>query len=64
MYSYEGAGEFDFKGKMRRSIIENLLFYLIAILVFIGIFFKYVVYGEFNRFLLLFLQVFRKICLI
>lgn len=47
MYSYESAGEFDFKGKLRRSILENLIFYLVALLFFTLILIKYVVYGEF-----------------
>ena len=48
MYSYEGAGEFDFKGKLRSSILENLYFYLVVMLFFGLVLIKFVLYGEFE----------------
>lgn len=48
MYSYEMAGEFDFKGKMRRAIMENVLFYLITGIVLFIIVIYNTVYGSFS----------------
>jgi hypothetical protein len=44
MYSYEMAGDFTFKGKFKKSLEENLLFYLVAAIAFVFILLYYVVY--------------------
>ena len=46
MYSYEMAGEFDFKGKFRSAILENLIFYLVALVVLLFMLLYYVAYGN------------------
>lgn len=48
MYSYEGAGEFDFKGKMKRSLLENFIFYLVTVIILIAVIIYYVGLGEFT----------------